>query len=238
MINYSSYSDVDLFHEFHENHVFKPESTEYIKKLLKKFFGNKKIQLLEIGAGTGHHTKRLSVLSNAVILSTEPDAEYFAKLKEYLKEKKNVKVKKAKAETLKLNKKFDAVLGFDSHHHIPFKNRKKFLNSMKNLLKKNGLYILEDEFIEDYSNEKQRVSALKKLHNFVIMDSLRKKNFALAHLEKIFLQQSIAEQGEYKTSTNKFEKELKENSFELIHKKHIGPKGKNFGVFVYAFKRA
>jgi len=233
MADYSEYSDVELYHKFHKSHVFKPEAAEYVKRSIRKLFGKKKITALEIGAGTGHHTKRISELKNVCILATEPDPKYFAKLTEYLKGRKNVKFLKGRAESLVMKRKFDIVLSFDSHHHIPFKNRKKYLSNIRKLLKTGGKYIIEDEIISDYKNNSQRINGLKKLHNFVIADSERKGNKALVYLERIYLKKAIAQQGEYKTSCKKLEKELSENGFKIDKKKHIGPAGKDWGVFVY-----
>ena len=136
--------------------------TQRVKPVVEKINKIKKIKgmnVLEIGCGYG---ALLSLINDrgAKAIGTEADEKSLEISKKFLKGRKNVKVLKAKNETLDFkDSTFDIVILFDVIEHV--KNPKKMLSECMRVLKKGG--ILYSEFTPYYSLTGHHLYDISKL---------------------------------------------------------------------------
>lgn len=59
--------------------------------------------------------------------------------------------------------KFDLIICTAGVHHLPYEKQEEFIKKIFTLLKEDGFCIIADPYIDDYSNEKERLLAASKL---------------------------------------------------------------------------
>lgn len=105
------------------------------RALVKKYLPKKKLKIIDIGCGTGKLLEELSQTSEAWGIDTNKDAILFCQ-KRGLKKVIHANF----PNTQKIHKKFDVAICLDVAEHI--KNDSQLIESIKNLLKKDGILIL------------------------------------------------------------------------------------------------
>jgi len=177
----SYYSNFDLLmHEY------------MIKKLKPNFLGNK---TLELGAGNGNFTKKLSAIFKdlTVIEGSNKSIKYLKKLK-----LNNTHIIKGDLENLQdvgINEKFDNIFLIHTFEHIS--KRKKLLENIYKKLKKNGKFFL----VTPNANAGSRRLAVKM--------GIIKKTTSVTWQEK--------EHGHHVTfDLNKLSKEVKDSNFKIL----------------------
>lgn len=145
--------------------------------LMKRYESNKKLNVIEFGAGTGRFTNLiLKNLPKINLTLVEPDKNCCKKLLDIKNKYKQVKIIQSPGETFKTKSKFDLVVMATVFHHIPFEGKLSFLKLVKGLLKKDGYFLCGDNFIAEYKNMKERETVLRKSINKWINDSKKEKN--------------------------------------------------------------
>lgn len=59
--------------------------------------------------------------------------------------------------------KFDIVTCTGGLHHLPYEKHENFLKKIRELMNTNGICIVADPYVDDYTNEKERKTAASKL---------------------------------------------------------------------------
>lgn len=118
-----------------------PNAREEDIEVMKKYLAPKDNEvILEIGAGSGFFSERLSKMVKRLIVS-DPSNEQLEEVKEL--KRKNIELIEEGADTLTLGKeKVDAIWSFGAMHHC-FNKTKAFQNFAR-ILKKDGRLILAD----------------------------------------------------------------------------------------------
>lgn len=88
---------------------------------------------------------------------------------------RKIKFIRADARKWKTKEKFDLILCTGGIHHLPYKDQKPLLISIKSMLSPGGFCIFADPYIDDYSNEKERKKAAEKLGNEYTL-AVKRKN--------------------------------------------------------------
>lgn len=118
-----------------------PNAREEDIEVMKKYLAPKDNEvILEIGAGSGFFSERLSKMVKRLIVS-DPSNEQLEEVKEL--KRKNIELREEGADALTLGKeKVDAIWSFGAMHHC-FNKTKAFQNFAR-ILKKGGRLILAD----------------------------------------------------------------------------------------------
>ena len=110
------------------------------------------------------------------ITVVEPDKNCCLKLQKLADKHKNLKVIQLTAEDFPKNKKFDIVVMATAFHHVGFDKKLRFLKIVKNILDKNGIFVLADNFIAEYKSMKERNYVLRKSMNRWIKSAIVEKD--------------------------------------------------------------
>lgn len=180
--------------------------------IIDKAKDNKNLKVIEFGAGTGRFTKQLlRVFPKLDLVLVEPDKNCCLKLNKLKKQYKQIKIVQSTAESYKSKTKYDIIIMATAFHHVPFENKLKFLKSVKNLLKKDGIYLCGDNYIPEYSTMKEREQVLMKCMNKWIREAKKdkdKKELKMAQdMKRIVLRKDYG--GEYFLCPSKFESYIK-----------------------------
>lgn len=144
-----NFSRVDLAALMRKNHPQIAEGDAYIIKRVKKYCQRlgQPVRLLDVGCGTGYFASKLvKLVPNIELIATEEEPEIVVKLQHRLA---NTNVKVFNRPFEEWNEPVDIILSWGSHHHLS----PNYLTHAKQVLKKDGILILGDEFCPDYCNE-------------------------------------------------------------------------------------
>lgn len=145
--------------------------------VIDRLKNNKSLEIIEFGAGTGRFTKLLlNVFPNLKLTLVEPDRNCCLKLNNLKDNYSQINIIQSSAEDFNSNLKFDIIIMATAFHHIPFKNKYRFLKLIKRLLNKNGMFLCGDNFIAEYKTMKERNQVLKKSINKWISESKKDKD--------------------------------------------------------------
>ncbi|MBS3081624.1 class I SAM-dependent methyltransferase [Candidatus Pacearchaeota archaeon] len=200
----------------------KPLEQKMMLETISERFKNKNnVKLIEFGAGTGRFTKLLiKKFPRFKITVVEPDKNCCLKLEKLTERHKNLRIVQSTAENFSVNQKFDVVTMATAFHHISFDEQLKFLKMAKNILDKNGIFVLADNFIGEYKSMKERNIVLKKSINKWIRDvSVEKdaKELKMAMEMKLLVFQKDFG-GEHFICNSKFEELIKKSGLKIKEK--------------------
>jgi ubiquinone/menaquinone biosynthesis C-methylase UbiE len=189
-----------------------------------RFQKDKQVKIAEIAAGTGRFTKNLlSIYPELDITLIEPDKNCCLKLHELKRQYKQINIVQSDAEEFRSRTRFDIIVMTTAFHHIPFKTKDNFLNRMKMLLKKEGWFLIGDEFIAEYKTMKERKEVLRKSFDIWIKEAKRlddEKELKMAlDMEKAVFRQDFG--GEYFVCPSKFESYVKKAGFKIKGKVNV-----------------
>jgi ubiquinone/menaquinone biosynthesis C-methylase UbiE len=230
----SCYDNLSQYHYNEEQHIGYLQMINELITYLKKISTDKKVSILEFGAGTGLLTKHLMEIRNIDLEVSEPDERCISLLSNVL----NInKITKNKLEEIKPDKEFDCVISSFAHDHI--NTCHLAAKCLSKIIKNDGYYLAGLELLRPYENKEEYKNALKAWHNFVIKDAESNGNEALASLEKEALHSGLKEIADFKVSKVIFEKSMQDNGFEIEHSNKVT---KNIpenigGVYFYVWRK-
>jgi 2-polyprenyl-3-methyl-5-hydroxy-6-metoxy-1,4-benzoquinol methylase len=234
----SRYIDLDLYHEVEKTHPFYVEMIDEILGEIRKKYqkGKTRCKVLELGAGTGLMTEELAKLDFVDLDALELDSECCAILQQHTSQS-GCNVIQGDAVTFSKPQHYDLIVSTFAHDHINYDQSTLFAKTIKQNLRKDGIYIMGGEIIPLFTNEESRAEALYKYHGFIINKALRDGHFEVAQIEINALKSGLHQVGDFKRHEEMFEQEMAAGSLNLISKKKIGPQELDNvgGVFVYIF---
>jgi len=211
--------------EYDDYMEYKPlEQRLIVDFIVDEFQENNKLKIAEFAAGTGRFTKfLLSVLPELKITLVEPDKNCCLWLNKIKKKYKQIEIVQSYAEKFTSRTKFDIIVMTTAFHHIPFKNKDKFFEQIKKLLKKGGMFLLSDEFIDEYKTMKERNMVLRKSTDLWIKEAKRDKDekelkMAL-DMEKVMFRKDFG--GEYFICPSKFESYVRKAGLKIKGKINV-----------------
>ncbi|MCF8069705.1 MAG: class I SAM-dependent methyltransferase [Desulfobacterales bacterium] len=192
--------------------------------IIDRFQKTPDLKVAEIAGGTGRFTKNLlHIFPKLKLTIIEPDKNCCLWLKKIKKKYNQIKIIQSYAENFRSRTKFDILVMTTAFHHIPFKTKDIFLKNMQNLLKKNGMFLLGDEFIAEYKTMKERTQILRKSYDIWIKTAKRAKDekelkMAL-DMEKVVFRKDFG--GEFFICPSKFESYIKKSGFKIKGKINV-----------------
>ncbi len=192
--------------------------------IIERYNKNKKLKVVEFGAGTGRFTKSLlSKFPKMNITLVEPDKNCCMKLNKLKQKYKQVKIIQSSAEKFKSIHKFDIAVMTTAFHHIPFTSKNKFLNMIKNILKREGMFLCTDNFIAEYKNMEEREIILRKSINRWIKEAKQIKDkleLKMAQgMKDLVFRKDFG--GEYFICPSKFEDYIKKAGLKIKGKVNV-----------------
>ena len=200
-----------------------PTEQEYMIVAINKIYKDKKdLKILEIGAGTGRFTKQMiKYFPGSSFQLIEPDKECILELRKAIS-KENVKIIQSPAEEAVFDTKFDIICMATAFHHIHYKHKESVLKKIFTWISGNGLFVLSDNFIAEYSNEQERIEVLMDYHDKWINDCVKnadKEGEAMARkMKELVLKENG---GEYFLSPEKFEILVENCGLRIIGKVNV-----------------
>ncbi|MDY6805214.1 MAG: class I SAM-dependent methyltransferase [Cyanobacteriota bacterium] len=173
--------EVDLAALMRKGHPQIAQGDAYIIKLIKQHCQRleRPVRILDVGPGTGYFaSKLLQSIPDVELIAAEEEPLVFVKLKRRLA---NTNAKVFDGPFEEWNEPVDIIISWGSHHHLP----PNYLTHAKQVLKKDGVLILGDEFCPDYSDE---------------ADAARIANAELIYIANGYILTSAAEVEDYKRS--------------------------------------
>lgn len=138
----------DLFYQYYDDLYFSKnykEEAALVISLVRKYYPGKIKKMLEIGAGTGNHTKEFARQNFSITAIDTDEKMFYASSKKFPAEKfPNIKMMNLPVENLK-EKNFEfAVAGFNVVNYIPdFSSLLSFFRAVSQRLKPNGLLVFD-----------------------------------------------------------------------------------------------
>lgn len=245
-IEMSAYISVIEYDQHEEQHAYYIELADMIVKKIQSHSMalGRRIRVLELGAGTGLFTKRLSTLDSVETVAVEIDWACYVQLRHNIQRLKRIN-KELKMTCHNEDSRifdpegnFDIIVSVFADHHIKPYDKPAYLENVKQNLNPDGMFIVGDEFIPEYSGVKERREALEKYHGHIIDIANSQNQAELAKLETAALKSGLDELGDFKLSNLKYETLLRKAGFSFeVHK--VGPVDIDDigGVFLYEMSK-
>jgi Methyltransferase domain len=195
--NYSQLISPEKYNELmSEQHKYIATSDKFILTYLFDVVDKFKMpNVLEIGPGPMRIS--FSILQtlwdsdtnfNFSILDIDP--EFISFNKELIIEKSlPIKIIEEDINTLTVDKKIDIAISQGFHHHIS----SEYLSNLYSIMSEGGFYIISDEFLPDYVDEKDRKIKAIVWYSHIIANAVSGSNFELAREEAKTLLDDIAD---------------------------------------------
>ncbi|PIN93552.1 hypothetical protein COU54_02635 [Candidatus Pacearchaeota archaeon CG10_big_fil_rev_8_21_14_0_10_31_24] len=201
-------------------------ATNYISSSLK-------ITLADFCCGTGNNTKlvaeKLRGIKKAILIDINEG---------FLKIAKDSKIETNQIEIVNtdiLKARFDAncdlVLSIFAYHHVPDKDKSKYLSQVKKALKKGGILILTEIY---FDNPQECLKYYRKLYESINKEKL------IPGLKDFLEQTANSQDFEFKVSKKFADEQFLKEGFKKLAEKQIYPTdnsfGKGQGTFVQVYK--
>lgn len=242
VLEMSRYIDLPTYHKIERGHPFYIEMLEEINKQIADIVpGNtqdNKLNVLEVGAGTGLCTEELLKHDHIALSCLELDSKCCEILLDH-GDASRFKVIQGDAVEYCQPNQFDVLVSTFAHDHIHYDNRFAFSMNIFNNLKPGGRYIMGGEILPYYSNNTERKKALFKYHNFIIDLALKDNRVQLCELENNALKSGLDMLGDFKRHEAMFEEEMDVSGLQLLSKTKMGPLDRDDvgGVYVYVYEK-
>jgi SAM-dependent methyltransferase len=243
---------IHIYDAFEEDHPFYLEMHKQMldefRERAPSFERNSPIPILEIGAGTGHFTKKLAQKPFRMeITPLEPDPRAQEVLNKKLGHKENV-LKTLNDSALKLDQEasFAFIFSSFSEHHIQREEKKEYFSRIRRALVPGGYFIIGDEFLRPHEedDESKYVEALAVYHQYIIDEALKEHHGELAKLEKAAWESGKPDSQrrvDYKVSVESYLRGVEVSGLMMLKKYCISPPGLSSsigGIYVIVFQRA
>lgn len=233
--------DYDLYEEDHA--YFK----EMMARMLEEFKihqeNKKDCRALELGAGTGHFTKRLAQqpIQGLEVVAVEYDKRCYYILRNKFLLHKHVRTEHGDSVTYNPDGDFDCVFSSFAEHHISPDQKKAYFQNLKNNMRKNSRFIVGDEFLRphDRNNDARHFEALKAYHNYIIDVATDQGHFGLVALENDALRCGKERKVDFKMSLEDYKAHLTEAGLVCEKRLLISPKDKETeigGIYVLVIR--
>lgn len=237
----SRYIDLPTYHKIERGHPFYEEMLEEVQARIIKYYnselgGQGKMNVLEIGAGTGLCSLELVKQPFLELDCLEIDSKCCDILSGHPKISSH-NVILGDAITYCKPHHYDLLVSTFAHDHIHYNKRFTFAKNIYDNLKKGGRYIIGGEMLPYFSNDMERKKSLFLYHNHIIDLALKEDRVQVSELENNALKSGLELLGDFKRHEAMFEEEMESAGFKMISKKKMGPLNRDDvgGIFVYTF---
>lgn len=192
-------------------------------------------RVLDLLCGTGNllgrlHTHRPDIIFTGVDL----ESEYIAFAHDMYP---SISFQVGDALTWTSETPYDLVLVTGGLHHIPYENQEKFIQNIAGLTKDNGIAIVADPYIDEYSNEEERKLAAAKLGYEYLIATLRNGATKVVAKATADLIANDVLGVEYKTSIKKM-KPIFERYFSRLEQYKTWPEtDSEYGDYYFVLRR-
>lgn len=252
-VEMSLYINVFDYNDHEKEHAYYLEMTQRMIEICQVNYqkeGQKSLEILEMGAGTGLFTINLAdaIADNLKKLDAiEFDWHCYKildiKTRQFAESHQTIQVSVYHEDSRTYNPpgEFDYIFSAFADHHIRKGDKKIYFENVKINLKKGGLMIVGDEFLREHNleNPEEAEQALRAYHEHIIGIARSQGYNNLAELEYQALQSGLlglqgTGGGDFKVSCSQYEKFLRDAGFEFKREK-IGPLDRDDigGVYVY-----
>ena len=240
------------YDKYEEDHPFFREMMGEMLASLPLSSPKDHVKILELGAGTGHFTKRLAQIPmfNASIVAVEYDSECFAilfrKFTNLGSDRRSTinRVDPQIGDSIEYNPDgtFDFVFSSFAEHHISPADKQRYFENVKRNLSKGAKFIVGDEFLppHDLKDAEARRSALVAYHETIIKLAEQSGHFGLAQLERSALENGIDQVVDFKCTLHEYIDAASSNGLKCLSKLKVsdGDYDKVGGIFVLEFELA
>jgi SAM-dependent methyltransferase len=249
-VHHSTAIPIEDYNDHEEDHPFYRDMVRYMLSRFRHYANGsqEKLEVLEIGAGTGHFTKRLPQQGLPVqVTALEPDPDAFKLLKrKFLRGSTPVRVEERNALDLEYHLAFDFVFSCFSEHHIQRQDKARYFSRILAALKPGGAFIVGDEFLpaHDLTDSQDYERALQAYHQFIIDEALKEHLLALAELEKAAWRSGMTNaetRVDYKTTLESYLQDARHAKFAVRETRCISPEAvapKVGGMYVVVLQKS
>jgi len=198
---YSDIIEPETYNQILSEHLYIEASDRFIIEKILNFVNQSKceyLNILDLGCGPGRITfkvltelKKTNKNINLTALDIDLKALNFARKSDVNKE-----INFAECDILDFNPehKLDIIFSQGFHHHFPKNQVKAYLDNIYRILKTDGLYLVGDEFLPEYTVENDRQIKAVIWYSHIISGALNKNFDTLAREEvKTFLDDIFAD---------------------------------------------
>ena len=226
---HSSVIPIVRYDMFEEDHPYYREMHEQMLTVFREHAGQgRSVEVLEIGAGTGHFTKRLAQqLGNIKITAMEPDPKAWEILDRRLREM-DVNIIEASALNYVPPGDFSFVFSSFCEHHIKPADKQLYFRKISQMMRNGGFLVVGDEFLSpcDENDETEYERALIAYHMFIIDLAQKAHHWEVAKLEEFAMNSGRADarcRVDFKISLERYLGFVRDAGFKLVTKTCISP---------------
>ena len=177
----------------------------------------KTIRILDVACGPGNFANHLGfIIPQLKVVGIDTNIAF---LKWARKKFTNLgwKFIEGDASKIELGKKSDFITASSAYHHIPDFEKLSFLKNLKSHLKNNGIILICDNFLPDYSTSFEKQKSIKEYYS--LLTQYYKSGNATKNAIKVIKQArklELSGKDEYKTSFRIFEAQVKAAGLEIV----------------------
>ena len=248
--HHSDWIPIYRYDAFEEDHPYYKEMHE---RMLQEFRSrvvrhNEPFQVLEIGAGTGHFTKKLAQqrFPGMTIKAMEPDPGAQRLLDQKLQHKAaTVQSIAASAINYDPRGEFRFVFSSFSEHHIRPEDKQRYFRTLLGTMEEGAYLIVGDEFLSshDHTDSASYLDALERYHAFIIREANERGFFEVASLEELAWQSGKPDAKvriDYKVTLNRYKSFAVKAGLDLEAEFCVSPQdlAETFGgMYVLVFRK-
>lgn len=177
----------------------------------------KAVEILDVACGPGNFANHLAfMIPQLKVIGIDTNTIF---LKWASKKFANLgwKFVEGDAGKIELGRKFDFITASSAYHHIPDSKKFYFLKNLKGHLKADGIILICDNFLPDYSTSFEKTKSIREYYSLLM--KYYKSGNATKNAIKVIKQASKLElsgKDEYKTSYKIFEAHVKAAGLEIV----------------------
>lgn len=177
----------------------------------------KTIRILDVACGPGNFANHLAfMIPQLKVVGIDTNTIF---LKWASKKFTNLgwKFLEGNASKIELGRKFNFITASSAYHHIPDFEKIYFLKNLKNHLRNDGIILICDNFLPDYSTSFEKKKSIKEYYSLLM--KYYKSGNATKNAIKVIKQArklELAGKDEYKTSYKIFEAHVKAAGLKII----------------------
>ncbi len=157
--DYGATIDPEKYMNILQGHQYIPQSDCAIEMLVQNIcdkHSESLVKIIDLGCGPGRLTRKFDRISNAEVTGVDLSPAFIKYAKSFFwSTRTHFKIMDFAEEGLKLER-ADVIVMQGVLHHIHGEKRKQFITHCSKLLGKAGTLIIGDEFIKEYSHERER----------------------------------------------------------------------------------